>query len=193
MYAVSVRLVPSLYDIIFLSPYLKVFAAGFASYSAASYITIFSVVTFNAIPAAWHSSCKNFTSDVCTCSFLLNVGLSLASYIRESPLSPAICSPIAFNVIFSHALDFFSIRIVEVYGIDVLFTVTFVGGPDTSIPSISKVPIFKVASFPVSFQFCWTRTAVTSFGFAPCFTSSTVSTAVLFAVPPVVILNTCPG
>ena len=53
--------------------------------------------------------------------------------------------------------------IVEVYGIDVLFTVTFVGGPDTSIPSISKVPIFKVASFPVSFQFCWTRTAVTSF------------------------------
>ena len=32
--------------------------------------------------------------------------------------------------IFSHALDFFSIRKADVYGIDVLFTVTFVGGPE---------------------------------------------------------------
>ena len=151
------------------------------------------MVTFNASPAALHSFCKNTMSDCCTCSFRLYFGFDPARYISFKRLSFAICSAITFSVVFSHAFDFLATLMVEVYGIDVPFNVILVGGPLASTLSSSKVPQFKCTSFPLSCQFFCTIVAVINLGSDTFFVVSFVSETVWVAVPPVVILNTCPG
>ena len=73
------------------------------------------------------------------------------------------------------------------------FSVIFVGGPLASTLSSSNVPQSSTASLPLSCQFFWTIVAVINLGSDTFFVVSFVSVTVCVAVPPVVILKTCPG